>query len=122
MSGFQAVQIKTADADAKIEAARLMMDANCQEAMTVARAGGTPDVATKLRYRRNAAFATRLCTEAVLEIFGMSGAGALFEASPMQRALRDAHAIAAHINHNIDVNFSNYGLAALGGDYVNPMM
>jgi 3-hydroxy-9,10-secoandrosta-1,3,5(10)-triene-9,17-dione monooxygenase len=122
MSEFQSVQIKTADADAKIEAARLMMDGNCQEAVAIARTGGVPDLATKLRYRRNAAFATRLCTEAVLEIFSMSGAGALFETSPIQRALRDAHAIAAHINHNVDVNFSNSGLAALGGDFVNPMM
>ncbi|MBI3513922.1 MAG: hypothetical protein HY060_07660 [Proteobacteria bacterium] len=122
MSGFQAVQIHTAEAGAKLEAARLLMDENCKEAMAIARTGAVPPLETKLRYRRNAAFATRLCTEAVLEIFAVSGAGALYDTSPMQRALRDAHAIAAHVNHNIDINFSNFGLAALGGDYVNPMM
>jgi 3-hydroxy-9,10-secoandrosta-1,3,5(10)-triene-9,17-dione monooxygenase len=99
-----------------------MMQANCREAMAIARTGGVPELETKLRYRRNGAFAARLCTEAVLEIFQMSGAGALYEASPAQRALRDAHAIAAHINHSVDANFSTYGLVALGGKYDNPMM
>jgi 3-hydroxy-9,10-secoandrosta-1,3,5(10)-triene-9,17-dione monooxygenase len=122
MSGFQAVQIRTADAGAKLEAARLLMDENCKEAMAIARAGLVPELETKLRYRRNAAFATRLCTEAVLEIFALSGAGALYETSPIQRSLRDAHAIAAHINHSIDLNFANFGLVALGGAYDNPMM
>ncbi|HUA53825.1 MAG TPA: acyl-CoA dehydrogenase family protein [Candidatus Sulfotelmatobacter sp.] len=122
MASFQAVQIRTADAGAKLEAAQLMMGECCKEAMRIARDGGAPSLEAKLRYRRNGAFAVRLCTEAVLEIFAMSGAGALYETSPMQRALRDAHAIAAHINHNIDVNFSNYGLHVLGGDYDNPMM
>lgn len=122
VSSFQAVQIKLADAGAGIEAARLMMQTGCREAMILAEADQIPDLETKLRWRRNAAFATRLCTDAVLSIIGVSGAGALYDKNPAQRSLRDAHAIAAHVNHNIDINLANFGLAAMGGEYVNPMM
>jgi 3-hydroxy-9,10-secoandrosta-1,3,5(10)-triene-9,17-dione monooxygenase len=114
LADFQSIQIKIASAAAKVDAARQIMRAACLEAMEDARQGRVPDLAKKTRYRRDGAFAVGLCTEAVDTLFGASGAGGLYSASPMQRQFRDAHAISAHIAFNFDAAGANYGRVALG--------
>jgi 3-hydroxy-9,10-secoandrosta-1,3,5(10)-triene-9,17-dione monooxygenase len=122
ISDLQAVQIKVALASAQIDAARTLLRHDAIEAMQIARAGGVPDLGTKLKYRKNAAYAVELCTQAVDTLFKMSGANGLYESSPMQRAFRDAHAIQSHVNFAFDAAGAAFGLHALGGNVVNPMM
>jgi 3-hydroxy-9,10-secoandrosta-1,3,5(10)-triene-9,17-dione monooxygenase len=122
VSDFQAVQIKLAEAKSRIDAAGMIMRANCADAMRLAEAGEIPDMETKAQYRRDGAFSVNLCTEAVDTVFGLAGGGGLYESSPAQRAFRDAHAIAAHIAFNMDAAGTTFGRVALGLPPDNPIL
>jgi 3-hydroxy-9,10-secoandrosta-1,3,5(10)-triene-9,17-dione monooxygenase len=114
LSDFQSTQIKIAEASAKIDAARLVMRSACLDAMSDARRGHIPDMASKTRYRRDGAFSVNLCTDAVSMLFAASGARGLFTTGVLQRQFRDAHAINSHLAFNFDAAGTNYGRVALG--------
>lgn len=122
IADFQAVQVKVAQASAQLDAARHLLRADAMDAMSIARAGGVPDLGTKLKYRKNAAFAVDLCTQAVTTLFSMAGANGLYEDSPMQRIFRDAYAIRSHVNFAFDAAGSWFGTHVLGGSVNNPML
>lgn len=114
LSDLQTIQIKIAEASAKIDAARLMMRTNCIDAMADARRGNVPGLAGKTRLRRDGAFSVNLCTEAVSLLFAASGARSLFTSGALQRQFRDAHAVNSHLAFNFDAAGTNYGRVALG--------
>jgi 3-hydroxy-9,10-secoandrosta-1,3,5(10)-triene-9,17-dione monooxygenase len=114
VGGFQAVQIKVAEAAALIDSAALTMRHNCRHATDLAKAGQVPSLEDKLRYRRDGAWTVRQCREAVDILMGLSGAGGLYDTADMQRFFRDAHAIAAHIMYAFDVQATMFGQHALG--------
>ena len=122
ISELQSTQIKIAEAGARIDTARRIMRSACLEAMADARRGVVPDIEAKLRYRRDGAYSARLCTEAVDILFAASGAGGLYTSNHLQRAFRDAHAIAAHIVFNFDVAGAAYGRVAAGFETDNPTL
>jgi alkylation response protein AidB-like acyl-CoA dehydrogenase len=82
MRDFQTVQLRIGAAGALIDTALLMMRADCIEGQETANRGLVPDKETKLRYKRNAAFATRLCNEAVDSLHAMAGANGITSLSP----------------------------------------
>ncbi len=114
LGDLQSTQIKIAEASAKIDAARLIMRQNCDQAMVDARRGQVPDMALKTKFRRDGAYSVNLCTEAVSLLFSASGARGLFTTGVLQRQFRDAHAINSHIAFNFDAAGTNYGRVALG--------
>jgi 3-hydroxy-9,10-secoandrosta-1,3,5(10)-triene-9,17-dione monooxygenase len=108
------IQIKVAEAAAAIDAAELMMHADCVESMEVAAAGKAPDLETKARFRRNGAYSVNLCVEAVNKLFQSSGGGGIYDRNPIARAFRDIHAARAHIAFNMDVAGTTYGRIVFG--------
>lgn len=110
----QAIQIKVAEAAARIDTAEMLMKRVCEHAMTIARSGAEPRHEDKVRYRRDAFFSVRMCVEAVDILMGIAGSGGLYNTSTMQRLFRDAHAANAHIMFSADVQGSLYGQHALG--------
>lgn len=122
LSDLQSMQIKIAEAGAKIDAARRIMRSICIEAMVDARASRIPSLITKTKYRRDGAFSVRMCTEAVDLLFSASGATGLFSAGHLQRQFREAHAINSHIAFNFDVAGSNNGRVELGLPSDNPTL
>jgi 3-hydroxy-9,10-secoandrosta-1,3,5(10)-triene-9,17-dione monooxygenase len=122
MRDFQGVQLRVGIAAAKIDAARLLLRNDCLEGQDYAKRGVVPDVQTKLAFKRNLAFAVNLCTEAVDLLHAVAGANGIYESYPLERIFRDAHALAGHISFNIDAQASAWGLAALGGEVVNPTL
>jgi 3-hydroxy-9,10-secoandrosta-1,3,5(10)-triene-9,17-dione monooxygenase len=120
LSELQSTQIRIGNAGARMEVARAAMLGICREAMADARAGNVPDLETKMRYRRDTAFATSLCVEAVDMIAAGTGAAALYLDNPLQRQFRDAHAVLAHIAFSMDAASSAYGRVALGIDTTHP--
>lgn len=114
LADLQSIQIKIAEAGAKIDAARCIMRSICIEAMDDARAGRVPNLLKKTKYRRDGAFSVRLCTEAVDLLFSASGAGGLFSKGHLQRQFREAHAIGSHIAFSFDAAGSNNGRVELG--------
>jgi 3-hydroxy-9,10-secoandrosta-1,3,5(10)-triene-9,17-dione monooxygenase len=122
MRDFQAVQLRTGGAGARIEAARLVFRADCIKAQEWATAGYVPSVEEKLAVKRNAAYAVTLCTEAVDLLHGMAGANGIYDSYPIQRLFRDAHALAAHYGFAFDAHGSAWGLVALGGAFASPTL
>jgi 3-hydroxy-9,10-secoandrosta-1,3,5(10)-triene-9,17-dione monooxygenase len=120
LAEMQATHIRIGEAETRTATAREMMLSICREAMEEARAGRIPDFVTKMRYRRDVAFATNLCVEAVDMVCTGSGASSLYEKNPLSRHFRDAHAAGAHIAFSMDAAASAYGRAALGLDTTHP--
>ena len=122
MRDFQAVQLKIAAAGAKIDAARLVLRNDAIEGQAIANRKVMADALTKLRFKRNLAYAVNLCTEAVDILHAMAGANGIYETYPLERIFRDAHSLAGHISFSFDAQASGWGLVALGGEVNNPTL
>jgi len=122
MRDFQTVQFRVAAAGAKIDAAYALLRNDCLEAQGVYEAGGTLDVETRLRYKRNAAMAIRLCVESVDSLYEMLGGTGIYDRDPLQRVFRDMHAAAGHFSFSVDAQLPPWGLVALGGEYKSPTL
>jgi 3-hydroxy-9,10-secoandrosta-1,3,5(10)-triene-9,17-dione monooxygenase len=122
MRDFQAVQLRVAGAGAKVDAARLVIRADCLEAQRIAEENRAPTVEEKLRFKRNVAYAMDLCTEAVDALHALAGANGIYDRYPIQRLFRDQHALAAHIGFSWDAQGAPWGLVAMGGEFSTPTL
>lgn len=122
MRDLQTVQLRIGAAGAKIDAARLLLRTDVVEATQVYEAGGTLDMETRLRYKRNSAYAGKLCVEAVDLLHEMAGANGIYDHHPLQRMFRDQHAAAGHFSFSMDAQLPPWGLVALGGEYKSPTL
>jgi 3-hydroxy-9,10-secoandrosta-1,3,5(10)-triene-9,17-dione monooxygenase len=116
------VQIKVAEASARIDNAELIMKRACEHAMAVARAGHEAKHEDKVRYRRDAFFATRCCLEAVDILMTVGGSRALYTTGTMQRLFRDAHAANAHVMFSPEIQGALFGQHALGASGPPPLL
>jgi 3-hydroxy-9,10-secoandrosta-1,3,5(10)-triene-9,17-dione monooxygenase len=114
LADFSTMQVHIAEAGALIDAAEAVMLKDCAEAARFAEAAKVPPMEDKVRWRRDGAYAARLCTQAVTLIFTAAGGSAIYESNPLQRAFRDIHAANGHFGVNWDANGINYGRVALG--------
>jgi 3-hydroxy-9,10-secoandrosta-1,3,5(10)-triene-9,17-dione monooxygenase len=122
VADFQAVQIKVARARCLIDAARQLLRSSAIAFQDFAERNEVPDLATKLRFRAQSAFAVNQSREAVETLWSCYGAQGLYTRDPLQRHLRDVVAMGQHFSFNFDITGAAYGLHALGGAYANPMM
>ena len=114
---IQSTQIRLAEATAYARISRLVQLANCREAEEK-----LPDIKTKARYRLEGAYAVEWAVRAVDVMFGLYGAGGLYESGPVARAFRDAHAVKQHFSFNTDIAGTTYGRVALGLASDNPTL
>lgn len=82
---------------------------------------GVDDARTN-RIDPNPAYAVNLCTEAVDMLHALAGANGIYDAYPIQRIFRDAHSGSSHFLLGSDLQFTNWGLSALGGEVANPLL
>jgi len=122
MRDFQTVQLRISKAAAQVDAAALLMRNDCLEAQRIYEEGGTLDVETRLRYKRNCAFGARLCVEAVDSLHEMAGANGVYDKYPLQRMFRDSRAAAGHFSFSTDAQLPPWGFVALGGDFKSPTL
>jgi 3-hydroxy-9,10-secoandrosta-1,3,5(10)-triene-9,17-dione monooxygenase len=122
VADFQAVQIKVARARCLIDSAGQLLRQSAVELQTMAARNEVPDLATKLKFRAQGAFAVGQAREAVETLWSCYGAQGLYTRDPLQRHLRDVLAIGQHFSFNFDIAGSAFGLDALGGTYANPTM
>jgi 3-hydroxy-9,10-secoandrosta-1,3,5(10)-triene-9,17-dione monooxygenase len=122
MRDFQAVQLRVSRAGAQIDAARLVIRADCHTAEHIALEGRPPTMEEKLRFKRNAAWAIEQCTEAVDSLHALAGANGIYDRYPIQRLFRDQHALSAHIGFSWDAQGGPWALVAMGGEFVSPTM
>jgi 3-hydroxy-9,10-secoandrosta-1,3,5(10)-triene-9,17-dione monooxygenase len=114
MSDHSTTQLRLGEAASAVEAAELLMLANCQSAMAEAEASRVLTREEKIRLRRDGAYAARLCTHAVDLLFEAGGGEYLYEDKPMQRTFRDVHAAQSHYALAWDVAAATAGKFMLG--------
>jgi resorcinol 4-hydroxylase (FADH2) len=114
MTEFATVQLRLAEAAAVVEAAELILLTDMREAMATLRRGEELTVADRIRARRNQAYVTRLAVQAVEALNASTGGGGLHLDNPVQRAWRDANAVARHVSLNWDAVGTMYGQFAFG--------
>jgi 3-hydroxy-9,10-secoandrosta-1,3,5(10)-triene-9,17-dione monooxygenase len=117
---IQSTQIRLGEAAALARASRLAQESNCIEAQAMVARGVVPDLRTKARYRLEGAYAVDWAVRAVDVMFGLCGAGGLYESGHSARAFRDAHAVRQHFSFNTDIAGTTYGRVALGLGSDNP--
>ncbi len=122
VADFSSVQIKIAEAAMCLDTARLLMERAGDEVQGWAERDAEPDLATKVRWRRDGAFSTQLCVRAIDALYAAGGGGALYKSSPLERAFRDVHAAASHISMSFDVAGTTYGRVVLGLPSDNPTL
>jgi 3-hydroxy-9,10-secoandrosta-1,3,5(10)-triene-9,17-dione monooxygenase len=122
VADFQAVQIKVARARVLIDSGRALSRNASIALQEMSARGEVPDLATKLRFRAQSAFAVNQAREAVETLWSGYGAQGLYTRDPLQRHLRDVIAMNQHFSFNFDIAGSAFGLHALGGPYANPTM
>ena len=111
-----AVQLRLSQASAELDAARALMDRDIREILGKAENGeGFPPL-ERARFRRDKAFVTQLCLQAVNRLFDLSGGHALFDSVSLQRFHRDAQAVAHRDGLIMDLGGQQYGRLALGLD------
>ncbi len=114
LSQFFPVQSRLAEAYASVDAARLLLYRDTTEVEQMAASKTIIDVPTRIRNRRDHAFSTKLCLQAVDGLFSSVGGGGLMLDQPLQRMWRDANMIARHISLNWDAVSSMVGQYHLG--------
>ena len=114
MANFAQVQMRAAEAAALIDAARLVQKRDCRETLFEISANSHVSVETRIRNRRGHAFVTRCAIQVVDSLFYGLGGHALYLDNSVQRAWRDAHAVAQHVSLNWDAVASMVGQHMLG--------
>jgi resorcinol 4-hydroxylase (FADH2) len=114
MSGFATVQLRYAEAAAAVDSAELILLGDMRAMTEKLFAGEEITVADRIRVRRNQAYVTKLALEAVEALNAATGGWGLHLSNPIQRAWRDANAVARHVSLNWDAVGTMYGQHAFG--------
>jgi 3-hydroxy-9,10-secoandrosta-1,3,5(10)-triene-9,17-dione monooxygenase len=122
MRDFQTVQLRISNSAAKVDAAALLMRNDCLQAQQLYDDGGSLDIETRLRYKRNCALAAKMCIEAVDSLHEMAGANGIYDHYPLQRMFRDQRAAGGHFSFSTDAQLPPWGLVALGGEVKSPTL
>ena len=91
------VQAEVARAEAAVRAAGALLDEAIGAAWERAVAGAGVDVEQRAALRLAATHATAVSTRATDTAYTLAGGSALYESSPLQRRVRDAHAATQHM-------------------------
>jgi len=114
MTEFATIQLRYADAAANVEAAELILLTDMREMTKKLLDGGEITIADRIRCRRNQAYVTKLAVQAVEALNASTGGYGLMLSNPVQRAWRDANAVARHVSLNWDAVGTMYGQHAFG--------
>ena len=116
MAEFATIQLRYAEAAAAVESAELILLTDMREMTKKLYAGEEITAADRIRCRRNQAWVTKLAVQAVDALNASTGGYGLHLSNPMQRAWRDANAVARHVSLNWDAVGTMYGQHAFGLD------
>ena len=109
-----AIHMRLSQASAEVDAARGMMEWDVREILRKGETDESFSTLERARFRRDKAFITQLCLQAVNRLFDLSGGHGLFESVPLQRLHRDAQAVAHRDGLIMDLGGQNYGRVLLG--------
>jgi alkylation response protein AidB-like acyl-CoA dehydrogenase len=107
-------------ADADLHAARAYLNAEADNGWRNARAREPADPLRSARGPQAMAWIVATCAKVVDRCYTLGGGAALYESSPLQRRLRDAHATTQHVIAHYK-SFAQAGRLRLGFPPVNPL-
>jgi alkylation response protein AidB-like acyl-CoA dehydrogenase len=122
LSELPTVQARIGEASAEIEAARLLLKYDFEESKQVAEGTDPPSQEHRARWRRNNAYAGKLCVQAVERLFPLAGGRGLAFDSPFQRAFRDVLAATSQNSMAWDVAAVTYGQQRFGAVLSDPRL
>ena len=114
LAGQQSIQLRVAESLAEIDAAHALVERNRREIVDWAERDAMPAVEERVRYRRDNAFAAMACCRAIERVQPILGGRGLAAGDPVNRAWRDANAVARHIALTWDIAGAIQGAVALG--------
>src|SRR5437763_1303426 len=114
MAEFATVQLRYAEAASHVEAAELILLTDMRNMTAKLYTGGEITVGDRIRCRRNQAYVTRLAVQAVEALNAATGGYGLLLSNPVQRAWRDANAVARHVSLNWDAVGTMYAQRDFG--------
>lgn len=114
LADFFPVQSRLAEATALLDAARLLIYRDTADIERMAYCGKKINVDTRIRNRRDHAFAARLARDSIEAVFANVGGNGMALDQPIQRFWRDGNTIAKHISLNWDAVSSMVGQHMLG--------
>jgi alkylation response protein AidB-like acyl-CoA dehydrogenase len=97
LSQSGSAQADLAKAEAAVRSARAFLHDELGRAWASAQAGGRVDVATRGRIRLACVHAAESSARATDVVYTLGGGTSVYEASPLQRCLRDAHVATQHL-------------------------
>jgi alkylation response protein AidB-like acyl-CoA dehydrogenase len=97
MRDLETFQYELGQIEADLRATRAYADAQVESHWRHARAGTLKDETLLAQGAQAASWITTTCVQIADECFRLGGGGALYEASPLQRRMRDLHAAAQHV-------------------------
>jgi 3-hydroxy-9,10-secoandrosta-1,3,5(10)-triene-9,17-dione monooxygenase len=107
-------QMRIAESACEIDASLALLRTNAAYLSECIRAGQTPDPTFLSRSTRDTSYAVKLCVQAIDRLVVAVGAHGMLEDTPIQRAARDAHAVANHLANSFDMAGVVYARHALG--------
>jgi 3-hydroxy-9,10-secoandrosta-1,3,5(10)-triene-9,17-dione monooxygenase len=114
LSKLQSVQLRLAKASAEADAARAVVARNLEEMNRLTREKNYPNADQRMRYRRDASYASMLAVQSTEGLFPLIGGQGLTTDHPVGRHWRDAHAVHQHIALTWDNHGTAYGEWLLG--------
>jgi 3-hydroxy-9,10-secoandrosta-1,3,5(10)-triene-9,17-dione monooxygenase len=122
LASLATLQLRLAEAAALTDAAEKIVLSDCDEAQDLAEANLAATIEQRARWRRDGAFAGKLCAQAVELLFTGAGGNTIYLTHPLQRSLRDVHAANGHFALNWDAAATMYGRVALGLPHDLPVL
>jgi 3-hydroxy-9,10-secoandrosta-1,3,5(10)-triene-9,17-dione monooxygenase len=114
ISELTSVQARIAEASACVDFAETVLRRDWQDLELSVAKGEYPSLETKLKWKRNVAFASNLIVKSIDTLMPAAGAAGLSLKLPLQRMFRDIHAASSHIALTWDIQATAYGQSALG--------
>ena len=114
VSELASVQARIAESSACVDFAETVLRRDWLELEMSTARGEYPSLETKLKWKRNVAFASGLIVKSIDTLMPAAGAAGLSSKLPLQRLFRDIHAASAHIALTWDIQATAYGQSALG--------
>jgi len=122
LSDLSSIQFRIAEAESELAAAYALVDRNREEIIRNGKSNRVLSTEERIRYRRDNAYATRLCVQAVDRIYPITGGRGIAVNNAVNRAWRDVHAVSHHIGLTWDVSASTAGALAVGAPNPDPLL
>ena len=122
IASYTTQQVKVAEAQSAVIAARQVIYSVLDDAERLAESGASTSEEDRTRFRAMAAYANKLVGAAGATVLEAGGGGVIYERNPVARCISDLTVTNRHITQNWDVNASTYGRALLGLPIENPML